>query len=89
MIPLPGLPAFWTTCTPAALPWSAASRLATAWFSISVACTELMALLSSWRVCSAYPVATSSSSSMAVTPIWKSSVALPPGGTVRVRDWGE
>ncbi len=46
----PGLPAFWITWTPGALPWSAPSTLAMGWPTRSAAPTDETEVLSSARV---------------------------------------
>ena len=49
LMPLPGLPAFWITFTPGALPCSAPSMLAIGWLAIWSEFTEDTAVLSSPR----------------------------------------
>jgi hypothetical protein len=50
VMPFPGLPAFCTTCTPGAFPWSAASTLATGLFTSASPLTCVTALLTSARL---------------------------------------
>jgi hypothetical protein len=50
VIPAPGCPEFWITCTPGAFPWSAASTPATACPRTSSAFTLATALVTSARL---------------------------------------
>ena len=87
-MPLPGLPAFWITWTPGALPWSAPSTLAIGWPTRSAPATDETELLSSARSCVPYPTATTSSSLATPGTSTKSTVASVPSATVTSRSAG-
>ncbi len=78
VIPLPGLPAFWITCTPDALPWSAPSSPATGELASSAPWIELTELLTSRRCAVPYPVTTTSVSCAATCRRLKLASAVPP-----------
>ena len=61
LIPPPGVPEFWSTWTPAVLPWSAASTPATGMFRSSSALTEDVEDARFRRASSPYPITTTSS----------------------------
>jgi len=84
-IPLPGLPAFWMTCSPAAFPCSAASTLATGTLTRSSLRTVVTALVTSRRLAVPYPTTTTCERLSAAARNVKSATEVSSAATVTLR----
>src|SRR6185312_2195084 len=88
-MPLPGSPAFCITCTPGALPCSAASTPATGWFCTSLAFTVDTAPVTRARFSVPYPITMTWASVTATLCNTKSTRTVSPAAAVTCRSAGE